>query len=252
MTGHSADQRPPAAWFRYSRDRKGEHPTDHLDGWSGILQSDAYGGYNRLFDADRKPAPVTLAGCWAHARRGLFKLAELGRAPLAVEAVRRIDAIFEAERAINGATSAQRLAVRQESIAPMVDGLLAWMREGCARLSKKTPVATAMAYILRRPESFTRFLSDGRICLTNNAAERALRGIALGRKAWLFAGSDRGGQRAADIYSLIVTAKLNDIDPQAWLAEILARINDQPVSRLHELLPWNWKNTRHANHTQAA
>ncbi|WP_099349533.1 IS66 family transposase [Acetobacter aceti] len=243
---------PPAAWFRYSRDRKGEHPTDHLDGWSGILQSDAYGGYNRLFDADRKPAPVTSAGCWAHARRGLFKLAELGRAPLAVEAVRRIDAIFEAERTINGATLAQRLAVRQERVAPMVDGLLAWMRGNCARLSKKAPVAAAMAYILRRPETFTRFLHDGRICLTNNAAERALRGIALGRKAWLFAGSDRGGQRAADIYSLIVTAKLNDVDPQAWLADVLARINDQPVSRLHELLPWNWKNTRHANHTQAA
>ncbi|BCI68940.1 hypothetical protein AAJCM20276_35640 (plasmid) [Acetobacter aceti] len=119
----------------------------------------------------------------------------------------------------------------------MVDGLLAWMRESCARLSKKAPVAAAMAYILRRPETFTRFLSDGRICLTNNAAERALRGIALGRKAWLFAGSDRGGQRAANIYSLIVTAKLNDVDPQAWLADVLARINDQPVSRLHELLP---------------
>ncbi|QEO18894.1 IS66 family transposase [Acetobacter vaccinii] len=243
---------PPAAWFRYSRDRKGEHPTDHLDGWSGILQSDAYGGYNRLFDADRKPAPVTSAGCWAHARRGLFKLAELGRAPLAVEAVRRIDAIFEAERTINGATLAQRLAVRQERVAPMVNDLLAWMRENCARLSKKAPVAAGMAYILRRPETFTRFLHDGRICLTNNAAERALRGIALGRKAWLFAGSDRGGQRSADMYSLIVTAKLNDVDPQAWLADVLARINDQPVSRLHELLPWNWKNTRHANHTQVA
>nr|WP_259650287.1 IS66 family transposase [Gluconacetobacter diazotrophicus] len=243
---------PPAAWFRYSRDRKGEHPTDHLTGWSGILQSDAYGGYNRLFDAGRRPAPVISAGCWAHARRGLFKLAELGKAPLAVEAVRRIDTIFEAERTINGATPAQRLAARQERIAPMVDDLLAWMRESCARLSKKAPVAAAMAYILRRPETFTRFLHDGRICLTNNAAERALRGIALGRKAWLFAGSDRGGQRAADMYSLIVTAKLNDIDPQAWLADVLARINDQPVSRLHELLPWNRKASAHRHHTQAA
>lgn len=134
----------------------------------------------------------------------------------------------------------------------MVDDLLAWMRENCARLSKKNPVAAAMAYILRRPETFTRFLHDGRICLTNNAAERALRGIALGRKAWLFAGSDRGGQRAADIYSLIVTAKLNNVDPQAWLADVLARINDQPVSRLQELLPWNWKASGHRHHTQAA
>jgi len=243
---------PPAAWFRYSRDRKGEHPTDHLAGWSGILQSDAYGGYNRLFDADRKHVPVLSAGCWAHARRGLFRLAELGRAPLAVEAVRRIDEIFEAERTINGAMPAQRLVVRQERIAPMVDDLLAWMRESCARLSKKAPVAAAMAYILRRPETFTRFLHNGRICLTNNAAERALRGIALGRKAWLFAGSDRGGQRAADVYSLIVTAKLNDVDPQAWLADVLARINDIPNPRLHELLPWNWKNSGQNHHTHDA
>jgi len=232
---------PPAVWFRYSRDRRGEHPENHLVGWTGILQSDAYGGYNRLADAKRLPAPVITAGCWAHARRGLFKLAEAGRAPLAVEAVNRIDAIFDAERTINGADPAHRQAVRRETIAPMVTELLDWMQQSCARMSAKAPVAQAMAYMLRRAETFTRFLDDGRICLTNNAAERALRGIAIGRKAWLFAGSDRGGERAAAMYSLIVTARLNDVDPQAWLADVLARINDQPMAKLTDLLLWHWK-----------
>jgi len=141
----------------------------------------------------------------------------------------------------NGTTVAQRLAVRQDRIAPMVEGLFDWMRDSCRRMSTKNPVAQAMNYFLRRIDTFTRFLADGRICLTNNAAERALRGVALGRKAWLFAGSDRGGERAAAIYSLIVTARLNDVDPQVWLADVLARINDIPNPRLHELLPWQWK-----------
>lgn len=232
---------PAAVWFRYSRDRKGEHPTDHLTGWTGIVQSDAYAGYNTLAKPGRQPAPVIPAGCWAHGRRGLFKIAERDRAPLAIEAVRRIDAIFEAERAINGTPPEHRLAVRQTDIAPLVDHLFDWMRDSCRRMSSKNPAAQAMNYFLRRANTFTRFLTDGRICLTNNAAERALRGIALGRKAWLFAGSDRGGERAAAIYSLIVTARLNDVDPQAWLADVLARINDIPNPRLHELLPWHWK-----------
>jgi len=145
---------------------------------------------------------VLSAGYWAYARRGLFKLAEAGKAPLAVEAMRRIDAIFDAERAINGASPEHRRAVRQEHIAPMVTDLLDWMRESCKRMSPK-----AMNSILSHLDSFTRFLHDGRICLSNNAAKRALRGIALGRRAWMFAGSDRGGKRAADLYSLIVTAK---------------------------------------------
>ena len=243
---------PPAAWFGYSRDRRGEHPATHLDGWSGIVQADAYAGYNALAKPGRQPAPVTLAGCWAHARRGLFRLAELGRAPLAVEAVRRIDCLFEVERTINGVVPQQRAALRQQFSAPIVENLMQWMRDSCSRMSGKSPVAQAMAYILRRPDTFRAFLHDGRICLTNNAAERSLRGIAVGRKAWLFAGSDRGGRRAAAMYSLIVTAKLNDVDPHAWLADVIGRINDIPLSRLPDLLPWNWKNTRHANHTQAA
>jgi transposase len=235
---------PPAAMFRYSRDRRAEHPNRHLAGYQGILQADAYAGYNALYEADRKAGPITEAACWAHGRRKLFELAELSRAPLAIEAVRRIDAIFDAERPINGLPVAERLAVRRQHIAPLVTELEAWMRESRGRLSRHNPVAKAMDYMLKRWETFTRFLSDGRICLTNNAAERALRGIALGRKSWLFAGSDRGGDRAAAMYSLIYTAKLNDVDPRAWLADVLARIADHPASRLHELLPWNWAQAR--------
>jgi transposase len=232
---------PPAAMFRYSRDRTGEHPQRHLAGYAGILQADAYAGFNELYLPGRRPGPITEAACWAHGRRKLFKLAEVARAPLAAEAVRRIDLIFAAERAINGLPAEQRLAVRQKDIAPLVTELESWMRETRAKMSRHSDLAKAMNYMLTRWEAFSRFLGDGRICLTNNAAERALRGIALGRKAWLFAGSDRGGERAAAMYSLIVTAKMNDVDPRAWLADVLARIADHPAARLHELLPWNWK-----------
>lgn len=232
---------PPAAMFRYSRDRTAEHPKRHLAAYGGILQADAYAGFNDLYAPGREPGPISEAACWAHGRRKLFKLAEVARAPLAVEAVRRIDAIFAAERAINGQSAAERLAVRRERIAPLVTDLEAWMRGQRGRLSRHADLSKAMDYMLKRWEAFTRFLDDGRICLTNNAAERELRGIALGRKAWLFAGSDRGGERAAAMYSLIATAKLNGVDPRSWLADVLARIADHPASRLHELLPWNWK-----------
>ena len=195
---------PPAAMFRYSRDRTAEHPNRHLAGYAGILQADAYAGYNALYEADRQPGPITEAACWAHGRRKLFELAELSRAPLAIEAVRRIDAIFDAERAINGLPAEARLSLRRQHIAPLVTELETWMRESRGKLSRHNPVAKAMDYMLVRWEAFARFLGDGRICLTNNAAERALRGIALGRKSWLFAGSDRGGDRAAAMYSLII------------------------------------------------
>ncbi len=235
---------PPAAMFRYSRDRTAEHPNRHLVGYAGILQADAYAGYNGLYASGRKPRPISEAACWAHGRRKLFKLAEVDRAPLAAEAVRRIDAIFDAERTVNGQPTVQRLAIRQAQIAPVVAELGTWMREQRGRMSRHAEVGKAMDYMLTRWDAFTRFLTDGRICLTNNAAERALRGIALGRKSWLFAGSDRGGDRAAAMYSLIYTAKLNDVDPRAWLADVLARIADHPASRLHELLPWNWARAR--------
>ena len=231
---------PPAAVFHYSPDRRGEHPQRHLAGYAGILQADAYAGFNDLYHPKRKPGPATSAGCWAHGRRKLFDLAQLARAPLAAEAVRRIDAIFDAERTINGLPADQRLDVRRERIAPLVEALEAWMRKERGTMSRHADVGRAMDYMLKRWDTFSRFLHDGRICLSNNAAERALRGVALGRRAWMFCGSDRGGERAAATYSLIVTAKLNGTDPRAWLADVLRRINDHPASRLHELLPWNW------------
>ena len=168
-------------------------------------------------------------------------LADLGKSPLALEAVRRIDEVFAIEREINGVAAEQRRAVREERIRPLIGALEGWMRSERARLSRHADIAKAIDYMLKRWPAFTRVLDDGRICLSNNAAERALRGIALGRRAWLFAGSDRGGERAAAMYTLIGTAKLNGVDPQAWLADVLRRIADHPASRLHELLPWNCK-----------
>lgn len=249
------DASPPAALFYYSRDRGGEHPQTHLAAYTGILQADAFSGYGRLYDAGRKPGPITEAACWAHGRRKFFVLADVAQnarrrahgkvpvfvAPMALEAVRRIDALFDIERDINTKPALERLAARQEFSVPLVAELEAWMRHERATLSRHDDVAKAMDYMLKRWSAFARFLHDGRICMTNNAAERALRGIALGRRSWLFAGSDRGGQRAAMIYSLIITAKMNDIDPQAWLADVLARIAEHSAHRIDELLPWNWK-----------
>jgi transposase len=232
---------PPAAIFYYSRNRSGEHPARHLAGYTGIFQADAYAGFNELYDARRRPGPIAEAACWSHGRRNFFELADLRKAPLAIEAVRRIDTIFAVEREISGLDATDRRAVRQNRVAPLVGDLADWMRTERGRLSRHAETAKAIDYMLKRWTAFTRFLDDGRVCLTNNAAERALRGIALGRKAWLFAGSDRGGERAAAIYTLIGTAKLNDIDPQAWLADVLRRIADHPASRLDELLPWRWK-----------
>ncbi len=247
---------PPAALYYFSTDRRKEHPTRHLAGWTGILQADAYGGYNDLYCSQHKPAPVLSALCWSHARRKFFELADIkaiarkGKkvaeeiSPIALEAVKRFDAIFDVEREVTGLSAAARHEARQRLVRPMVSDLRDWLRAERARMSKHNPVAKAINYMLDeegRWDAFARFLDDGRICLTNNAAERALRGIALGRKAWLFAGSPRGGDRAAFMYSLIVTAKMNDVDPQAWLADVLARLPDIPLSRLPELLPWHWK-----------
>ena len=200
-----------------------------------------------------------------HARRPFFVLADVeanarrrtqGRSasvlsPLALEAVRRIDALFDIERTINGQSVERRQEVRQDANAPLIADLARWLREERPKLSRGNDLAKAMDYLLKRWPAFTRFLNDGRICLLNNAAERALRGIALGRKSWLFAGSDRGGERAAALYSLIVTAKLNDVDPQAWLADVLARIAEHPARDIDELLPWNWR-SRSAPQSQAA
>jgi transposase len=253
---------PPAALYYASRDRTGGHPERHLSGFSGILQADAYSGYNGLYDPSRPLGAITPAFCWAHARRRFFELADIAAharrgqnaaviSPIALEAVKRIDALFEIERGINGCSAAERLRVRREQSAPLATDLESWLRDQRSRLSRSAAVAEPIDYLLKRWPAFTRFLDDGRICLSNNAAERALRGFALGRKSWLFAGSDRGADRAAIVATLIMTAKLNDIDPLAWLADVLARINGHPARTLEQLLPWNW-NAAQANLSAAA
>ena len=245
---------PPAALYYASRDRRQEHPERHLRGFTGILQADAYSGYNGLYDPSRASGAITSALCWSHSRRQFFELADIAAnarrgkkapaiSPVALEAVKRIDALFDIERAINGLSAEERLRVRQEQSRPLVDALETWLRGERSRLSRAASVAKPIDYLLRRWDRFTPFLADGRICLTNNAAERALRGFALGRKSWLFAGSERGAARAAAMTTLIATAKLNDVDPLAWLADVLARIAGIPQSRLPELLPWQWKKT---------
>src|SRR5258705_2626644 len=246
---------PPAALYYASCDRRKEHPERHLRDFTGILQADAYSGYNGLYDPSRLAGVITPALCWSHARRQFFELADIAAnarrgkkapaiSPVALEAVKRIDALFDIERAINGLSAEERLRVRQEQSWPLVHALETWLREERSRLSRAASVAKPIDYLLRRWERFTPFLDDGRICLSNNAAERALRGFALGRKSWLFAGSERGAARAAAMTTLIASAKLNDVDPLTWLADVLARIAGMPQSRLAELLPWNWQAAR--------
>src|ERR1700730_14626860 len=229
---------PPAAAYFYSPDRGGKHPEEHLASYAGLMQADAYSGFNRLYVASRKPGPITEASCWAHARRKFFDLARINKAPIAIEAVERIDALFAIEREINGKTSQERKRVRNERSTPLVAALETWLRAQRSKLSARNEVAKAIQYSLNRWTALTRFLDDGRLCMSNNAAERALRGIAVGRHNWTFAGSEEGGRRAAAMYTLVETAKLNDVDPQAWLADALARLQDHPAKRIDELLPW--------------
>ena len=243
---------PPAAVYYFSRDREGAHPQSHLAHFHGVLQADAYGGYKALYADNRPCGAITEAACWAHGRRKFYVLADIAAkardpriviSPIALEAVRRIDAIFDIERTLTGMHTADRRAIRQACVKTLVDDLHVWMKEQRGRVSSKTPIGKALHYMLVRWEAFARFLDDGVICITNNAAERALRDVAIGRKSWLFAGSERGGARAAMIYSLIMTTKLNGVDPLAWLADVLARIADHPAARLAELLPWHWTPT---------
>ncbi|WP_407114618.1 IS66 family transposase [Bradyrhizobium sp. LMG 9283] len=242
---------PPAAVYYASGNRRGENPQRHLAAFVGILQADCYGGFEPLFDPKRKAMPITPAFCLAHARRGFFELADIEKvaregkgkpvSPIALEAVRRLDALFEIERAINGRSADERRAVRQERSKPLLDDMHDWLLRERESLSRSAEVLKPMNYMLKRWDDFVRFLDDGRICLTNNCAERALRGIALGRRNWTFAGSQRGADRAAIMLTMITTCRLNDVDPKAWLADVLARIADLPTSRLRELLPWEWK-----------
>jgi hypothetical protein len=243
---------PPGAVYYASNNRRGEHPAQHLENFSGILQADAYSGFNALFDPMRKLETITPAFCWAHSRRLFFELADIAAnarrgnnatviSPVALEAVKRIDALFDIERDISGLAADERWRIRQERSKPLLEELESWLREQRDRLSRSSAVLKPINYMLKRWDGFALFVDDGKVCMSNNAAERALRGLALGRRSWLFAGSDRGAERAAVMNTLIMTARLNDIDPKAWLADVFARIADHPQTRLHELLPWVWK-----------
>ncbi len=229
---------PPAVWFRYSPDRKGERPRAHLQPFRGILQADAYGGFNGLYD--RVKEPLIEAACWAHARRKYFDVHAASGSPSALEALERIGALYAVEDEIRGKLPDERRAVRQARAAPLLQALHDWLHATLRQeSSKKSQLAGAIRYTLSLWTALTRYRDDGRIEMDNNAAERELRPVALGRKNYLFAGSDAGGERAASFYSLINTAKLNGLDPAAYLREVFTRIAEHPINRIEELLPWN-------------
>jgi transposase len=232
-----AGSRPPAAAFFYSPDRKDEHPRAHLKDFRGVLHADGYAGFNGLFEG----GCVTEAACWAHVRRKFFDVHAANGSPIAKEALDRIADLYAVEGAINGLPADERRRRRQTDSVPITRALKAWAEQVLPKLSGGSELAAAFRYMRSRWTALTRCFDDGRMALDNNAAERALRGVAIGRKNWLFAGSDRGGMRAASMYSLIETAKLNALDPHAYLCDVLTRLPDHPARRVAELLPWNWK-----------
>ncbi len=233
---------PPGVVYRFSPDRKGEHPKRHLRNSSGVLQADAYSGFKELYarraDGSRQ---FREAACWAHLRRDFHDIWKGTKSAIAREALDRIGALYDIEREIAGQSSELRRAVRQEKSKPKVDAFREWAEQQLTRIPGKSELAKAFRYGLSRWPSFTLFLEDGRVAIDNNAAERAMRPIALGRKNWLFAGADTGGETLARAMTLIETAKMNGLNPEAWLADVLDRIQDHKINRIDELLPWNWK-----------
>ena len=230
----AGDSAAPAVWCSYSADRKGEHTQRHLLDFRGTLQADGYAGFNRLYEDGR----IQEAACWAHARRKFYELHQAHASPVAEEALKRIGQLYEIESEIRGRPPDERVAVRRAKARPLVDSMHEWLQATLVKLSKKSSVASAINYSLGRWTALARYVDDGRLEIDNNTAERALRAVALGRKNYLFAGADSGGERAAAIYSLIGSAKLNGLDPEAYLRYVLERIADHPVKAIDELLPW--------------
>src|SRR2546421_4645191 len=232
-----AGSRPPAALFFYSPDRKGEHPQAHLTDFRGVIHADGYAGFNELFTGGR----IVEAACWAHVRRKFFDVHAATASPIAKEALDRIGQLYAVEKAINGSPPDRRRQERQLQSKPIAEALAAWAEQTVRQLSRKSELAHAFRYMRARWIALVRCFDDGRLALANNPAERALRCVAIGRKNYLFAGSDAGGRRAAAIYSLIESAKLNALNPQHYIADVLARIADHPARSIAELLPWNWQ-----------
>jgi transposase len=225
----------PAVWFAYSPDRKGEHPAGHLKSFCGTLQADGYAGFNRLYEQGR----IVEAACWAHVRRKFHDLYQAHRSPIAAEALERIGHLYGIEKEIRGRSPSERQEVRNARSRPLLESMNIWLKATLAKLSRKSDVALAINYALGRWAALLHYCGDGGVEIDNNAAERSLRAVALGRKNYLFAGSDAGGERAAAIYSLLGSAKLSGIDPEAYLTTVLRRIADHPINRIEELLPWN-------------
>ncbi|MGA9937108.1 MAG: IS66 family transposase [Candidatus Acidiferrales bacterium] len=244
----AGDATPPAVWFAYTPDRKGEHPKAHLSSFTGTLQADAYAGFDQLYETGR----IREAACWAHVRRKFYDLHVAHNSPVAQEALRRIGELYAIEGDIRGRQPEERRQVRRERSHPLLESLKQWLEETLVKLSRKSDTAQAVRYALGLWEALRHYVDDGRLEIDNNAAERALRVVALGRKNYLFAGSDRGGESAAAIYSLIGTAKLNNVDPETYLREVFSRIVDHPINRIAQLLPWNLAAERPAESTHAA
>jgi transposase len=230
----AGSREPAAVLLRYSPDRKGERPQKHLSAFTGVLQADAYAGFDRLYGEK-----IQEAACWAHVRRKFYDIHVALTSPIAAEALDRIGRLYAIEAEIRGQLPEERRRVRQARAGPELQALHAWLHATLTTLSKKSELAIAIRYALSRWAALTRYRDDGRLEIDNNAAERALRAVALGRKNWLFAGSDDGGERAAAIYTLLGTAKLNDLNPAGYLRYVLERIADHPINRIEELLPWN-------------
>jgi hypothetical protein len=221
--------------MRYTPDRKAVHPAEHLASFAGVLQADGYAGFERLYETGR----ITEAACWAHVRRKFYDIAQATDSPIAHEAIRRIGELYGIETEVRGRPPDERRAQRQARASPLLDDLRTWLQSTLGKLSSKGELALAIRYALTRWPALTRYAGDGRIEIDNNAAERLIRDCALGRKNWLFAGSDAGGDRAAAIYSLLGSAKLNGLDPERYLRAVLERIAEHPITRVGELLPWN-------------